>query len=67
MENLKEALSYAVELKDGQEKIVMGYEGKEWYDAKAHDMRELDPRRYPEPLKLSLAYKPGRIHHEAAG
>ena len=53
MENLKEALSYAVELKDGQEKIVMGYEGKEWYDAKAHDMRELDPRRYPDPLKLS--------------
>ena len=31
----------------------MGYEGKEWFDAKAHDMRELDPRRYPEPLKLS--------------
>ena len=53
MENLKEALSYAVELKDDQEKIVMGYEGKEWYDAKAHDLRELDPIRYPEPLKLS--------------
>ena len=28
MENLKEALSYAVELKDDQEKIVMGYEGR---------------------------------------
>ena len=53
MENLKDALEYVVELKYDQEKIVMGYEGKEWYDAKAHDMRELDPRRYPEPLKLS--------------
>lgn len=53
MENLKEALEYAVELKDGQEKIVMGYEGKEWFDRKAHDMMELDPKRYPEPLRLS--------------
>ena len=53
MENLKEALSYAVELKDGQKKIVTGGKGKEWFDARAHDLRELDPRRYPEPLKLS--------------
>ena len=53
MENLKEALEYAVELKDGQKKIVVGYEGKEWFDAKAHDMHELDPRRYPQPLQLS--------------
>lgn len=53
MENLKEALEYAVELKDGQKKIVVGYEGKEWFDAKAHDLRELDPRRYPKPLQLS--------------
>jgi hypothetical protein len=53
MENLKDALEYAVELKDGQEKIVMGYDGKEWFDGRAHDLRELDPKRYPEPLRLS--------------
>lgn len=53
MENLKEALEYVVDLKDNEEKIVSSFDGKEYYDAKAHDLRELDPRRYPEPLKLS--------------
>lgn len=55
MENLKYALEYVVDLKDNEEKIVRSFEqsGKEYYDAKAHDLRELEPRRYPEPLKLS--------------
>ena len=55
MENLKDALEYVVDLKDNEEKIVRSIEqsGKEYYDAKAHDLRELEPRRYPEPLKLS--------------
>lgn len=55
MENLKDALEYVVDLKDNEEKIVRSFEqsGKEYYDAKAHDLRELEPRRYPEPLKLS--------------
>ena len=55
MENIKEALEYVVDLKDNEEKIVSSIEqsGKEYYDAKVHDLRELEPRRYPEPLKLS--------------
>lgn len=55
MENLKEALEYVVDLKDNEQKIVRSYsgDGKEYYDAKAHDLRELDPRRYPKPLELS--------------
>ena len=53
MENLKEALEYVVDLKDNEEKIVRSYEDKEYFDAKAHDLRELDPRRYPKPLELS--------------
>ena len=55
MENLKDALEYVVDLKDNEEKIVRSFEqsGKEYYDAKAHDLRELDPRRYPKPLELS--------------
>lgn len=53
MENLKEALEYVVDLKDNEEKIVKSWEDKEYYDAKAHDLRELDPRRYPQPLQLS--------------
>ena len=55
MENLKEALEYVVDLKDNEQKIIRNYsgEGKEYYDAKAHDLHELDPRRYPKPLELS--------------
>ena len=55
MENLKDALEYVVDLKDNEQKIVRSYsgDGKEYYDAKAHDLRELDPRRYPKPLELS--------------
>lgn len=53
MENLKDALEYVVDLKDNEEKIVRSFEDKEYYDAKAHDLRELDPRRYPKPLELS--------------
>ena len=55
MENLKDAFEYVVDLKDNEEKIVRSLEqdGREYYDARAHDMRELEPRRYPEPLKLS--------------
>ena len=55
MENLKDALEYVVDLKDNEEKIVRSIEqsGKEYYDAKAHDLHELDPRRYPKPLELS--------------
>lgn len=55
MENLKEALEYVVDLKDNEEKIVRSFEqdGKEYYDARAHDLRELDPRRYPQPPNLS--------------
>ena len=55
MENLKEALEYVVDLKDDEQKIIRNYsdEGKEYFDAKAHDLHELDPRRYPKPLELS--------------
>ena len=53
MENLRDALEYVVDLKDNEEKIVRSYEDKEYFDAKAHDLRELDPRRYPKPLELS--------------
>ena len=53
MENLRDTLEYVVDLKDNEEKIVRSYEDKEYFDAKAHDLRELDPRRYPKPLELS--------------
>lgn len=52
-ENIKEALEYAVELAEDQEKIIETIDGTEYYDAHKHDLRELDPIKYPQALKLN--------------
>lgn len=52
-ENIKEALQYAVELSGETNKIIEDRFGTEWYDSSKHNLRELDPKRYPEKLHLS--------------
>lgn len=51
-ENIKDALSYAVELADHENKIIKSETGKEFYDGNRHNLRELNPVKYPEILKL---------------
>lgn len=51
-ENLKEALSYAVELADKENKIISSSNGKEYFDINKHDFRELRPRKYAPILEL---------------
>ncbi len=51
-ENIKEALQYAVELSEREEKTIE-VDGKQYYDAGSHNLRELDPKKYPERLYLT--------------
>lgn len=51
-ENLKEALSYAVELADKENKIISSSNGNEYFDINKHDFRELRPRKYAPILEL---------------
>ena len=51
-ENLKEALSYAVELAEQGSKIIKSETGREYYDINRHDLRELQPRQYAPTLNL---------------
>lgn len=51
-ENIKDALSYAVELADRENKIIKSETGREYYDSNRHSLRELQPRRYAPVLNL---------------
>ena len=51
-ENLKEALSYAVELAGKENKIIRSETGKEYFDSDEYDLRELNPRKYAPILEL---------------
>lgn len=51
-ENLKEALSYTVELADRENKIIKSGTGREYYDSNRHSLRELQPRQYAPVLNL---------------
>lgn len=52
-ENIKDALKYAVELSEQEEKIIVDDVGIEWYDANKYDLRELTPKFYPKTLYLN--------------
>lgn len=51
-ENLKEALSYTVELADRENKIIKSETGREYYDSNRHSLRELQPQQYAPVLNL---------------
>ena len=51
-ENLKEALSYAVELADKENKIISSSNGKEYFDSNEYSLQELNPRKYAPILEL---------------
>lgn len=53
IENIKEALEYAVDLAGQEDKIIEDTFGTEYYDANKHNLKELDPKRYPKELHLS--------------
>ena len=54
MENIKEALVYAVDLSGKEQKIIKDASGREWYDRNSFSLEELKERRfYPETLRLS--------------
>lgn len=48
-ENLKAALEYAVDLRDGQ-KVIYDEEGKTYYDSNKASLREVDPIKYAKTL-----------------
>lgn len=51
-ENLKEALSYAVELAEKENKIIRSETGKEYFDSNEYNLQELNPRKYAPILEL---------------
>lgn len=51
-ENIKDALSYAVELAGKENKIIRSETGKEYFDINEYDLRELNPRKYAPILEL---------------
>ena len=51
-ENLKEALSYAVELAGKEKKIIRAETGREYFDSNEYDLQELNPRKYAPTLEL---------------
>ena len=51
-ENLKEALSYTVELAGKENKIIRSETGKEYFDSNEYDLQELNPRKYAPILEL---------------
>ena len=52
-ENIKEALEYAVQLSEKEDKIIEATNGKLYYDGNVHLLRELDTRPIPPQLYLS--------------
>ncbi|MCQ9212271.1 MULTISPECIES: hypothetical protein [unclassified Streptococcus] len=53
VENIKEALEYAVDLACDKEKVIKAENGKLYYDSGRHSLHELDPKRYPPRLYLN--------------
>ena len=51
-ENIKDALSYAVELAGKEKKIIRSERGKEYFDSNKYNLQELDPRKYAPTLEL---------------
>ena len=51
-ENLKEALSYTVELAGKENKIIRSGTGKEYFDGNEYSLQELNPRKYAPILEL---------------
>ena len=51
-ENIKDALSYAVELADKENKIISSKTGREYFDKNKYDLQELNPRKYAPILEL---------------
>ena len=51
-ENIKDALSYAVELAGKENKIICSETGKEYFDSNEYDLQELNPRKYAPILEL---------------
>lgn len=51
-ENIKEALSYAVELAEHESKIIKSKTGREYYDKNRYSLQELQPRNYAPALNL---------------
>ncbi len=45
-ENIKDALSYAVELAGKENKIIRSETGKEYFDSNEYNLQELNPRKY---------------------
>lgn len=51
-ENIKAALSYAVELAGKENKIIRSETGKEYFDSNEYNLQELNPRKYAPILEL---------------
>lgn len=51
-ENIKDALSYAVELAGKENKIIRSETGKEYFDSNEYNLQELNPRKYAPTLEL---------------
>lgn len=51
-ENIKDALSFAVELAGKENKIIRSETGKEYFDSNKYDLQELNPRKYAPILEL---------------
>ena len=51
-ENIKDALSYAVELAGKEKKIIRSETGKEYFDSNEYNLKELTPRKYAPILEL---------------
>lgn len=52
-EGIKEALEYAVELREYGKEILESSDGTEYYDSRKFSLTELNPKRYPQTLELS--------------
>ena len=65
MENIKEALEYSVELANNEKKIITNDDGKDFYDAKKHNLVELEPKKYPKSIQLNTLT--GLIEYLKAG
>lgn len=51
-ENIKDALSYAVELANKENKIISSKTGREYFDSNEYSLQELSPRKYAPILEL---------------
>lgn len=52
MENIKEALEYAVDLAGNEKKIVDDKTGKQFFDANKFSLKELNPKKYPSSIRV---------------